>query len=73
MLMNSRGGPPFEGLLLMNLRSGPLLGVCMLMNSRGGPPNLRGGPPLVTISKDQTVNVHTIRKISQIFVAFSEK
>ena len=39
--MNSRGGPPFWG--------------CMLMNSRGGPPILRGGPPLGTISMDQTV------------------
>ena len=27
----------------------------MLMNSRGGPPILRGGPPLGTISMDQTV------------------
>ena len=25
------------------------------MNSRGGPPILRGGPPLGTISMDQTV------------------
>ena len=34
--MNSSGGPPFGG--------------CMLMNSRGGPPILRGSPPLGTVS-----------------------
>ena len=28
---------------------------CMLIDSRGGPPILRGGPPLGTISMDQTV------------------
>ena len=44
--MNSRGGPPIWG--------------CMLMNSRGGPPILRGGPPLGTISMDQAVAlIHT--------------
>ena len=44
--MNSRGGPLFFGLYSV---------YCMLMNSRGGPPILRGGPPLGTISMDQTV------------------
>ena len=50
--MKSRGGPP---LWLMNSRGGPPFLGCMLMNSRGGPPILRGGPPLGTISMDQTV------------------
>ena len=36
----------------MKPRGGPPL---WLMNSRGGPPILRGGPPLGTISMDQTV------------------
>ena len=53
--MKSRGGPP---LWLMNSRDGPLFLGCMLMNSRGGPPILEGGPPLGTISMDQTVDVH---------------
>ena len=50
--MNSRGGPPFWGCMLMNSRGGPPFLGCMLMNSRGGPPILRGGPPLGTISMD---------------------
>ena len=52
--MKPRGGPP---LWLMNSRGGPPFLGCMLMNSRGGPPILRGGPPLGTISMDQTVSV----------------
>ena len=54
--MKPRGGPP---LWLMNSRGGPPFLGCMLMNSRGGPPILRGGPPLGTISMDQTVLVHS--------------
>ena len=50
--MKPRGGPP---LWLMNSRGGPPFLGCILMNSRGGPPILRGGPPLGTISMDQTV------------------
>ena len=53
-LMDSRGGPPFGWWILE--ADPPFLG-CMLMNSRGGPPILRGGPPLGTISMDQTVYV----------------
>ena len=51
-MMKTRGGPP---LWLMNSRGGPPFLGCMLMNSRGGLPILRGGPPLETISMDQTV------------------
>ena len=50
--MKPRGGPP---LWLMNSRGGPHFLGCMLMNSRGRSPILRGGPPLGTISMDQTV------------------
>ena len=51
--MNSKGGPPFGGCMLMNSRGEPPL---WLMNSRGGPPILKGGLPLGTISIDHTVD-----------------
>ena len=44
MLMNSKGGPTFEG--------------CMLINFSGGPPILRGRPPLGTISMDLAVHTY---------------
>ena len=50
MLMNFRGGPPFEG--------------CMLINFSGGLCILRGGPPLETISMDLAVHkwiVHNLK------------
>ena len=54
-MMNSRGGPPFEGLYVDEfLRRSPFCGL-MLMNSRGGPPILKGVPPLGTISLDLAV------------------
>ena len=46
MLMNSRGGSPFWG--------------CILMNSGGGPLILREGPPLGTIFMDLAVEVFNI-------------
>ena len=65
--MNSKGGPPFGGCMLMNSRGEPPLWLMnskggppflggMLMNSRGGPPILKGGLPLGTISMDHTVD-----------------
>ena len=40
----------------------------MLMNSRGGPPILEGGPPLGTISMDQTVLVYLAPKGNEVSV-----